>query len=209
MQHVNLITPSLSLGCQTASSPIVGVLSLWMGWYGTFCKIWMNIFTILVWKSCSGAQLFRKNVMPITRRKNNLIKVERWALFIEIAPSKPLAPSICAHHLQRKKLLQNLGILLCTICPSPFERSEPNRKKITSAELLDSINPYTWGVKNEKKNYLRCTVFFKLKNCRKILYLQKHHYFRWISGKYFIFLIFDPSDIWVNRMQKLGGCDFF
>ena len=27
--------------------------------------------------------------------------------------------------------------------------------------------------------------------------------------KHFIFFIFDPSDIWVNRIQKLGGRDFF
>ena len=54
-----------------------------------------------------------------------------------------------------------------------------------------------------KTTYLRYIVFFKLKNCRKT------SLFFWISGKYLIFLIFDLSDIWVNRIQKLGGCVFF
>ena len=38
-------------------------------------------------------------------------------------------------------------------------------------------------------------LFFKLKNFRKTLYLQKHHYFLLISGKFLIFFIFDPSDV--------------
>ena len=29
------------------------------------------------------------------------------------------------------------------------------------------------------------------------------------SNSALIFFIFDPSDIWVNRIRKLGGCDFF
>ena len=52
--------------------------------------------------------------------------------------------------------------------------------------------------------YLRYTVFFKLKNSRKTLII-----FFWISGKYLFFFIFDPSDMLVNRIQKLSGCVFF
>ena len=52
-------------------------------------------------------------------------------------------------------------------------------------------------------------VFFKLKNSRKTLFLQKRHYFLWISWKYFLFSFFDPSDIWVNRIQKLVRCFFW
>ena len=44
----------------------------------------------------------------------------------------------------------NLAILASAWVFSPFERSKVNRKKKTSPELLDSIYPYNWEVKNEK-----------------------------------------------------------
>ena len=52
-------------------------------------------------------------------------------------------------------------------------------------------------------------VFFKWEICIKALYLQKCHYFLWILENNFIVSIFDPSDVIVNSIQKLNGCDFF
>ena len=82
------------------------------------------------------------------------------------------------------------------------------------------------GLTNHWNNQVGRVLFevhciFQVKSCRKTLFLQKSYYFIWISGKCFIFFIFDPWDIWGNRIQKLGrwffpinfgslkGCPFY